>query len=65
MASESGTARRTEQDSLSGLESRTTEGDSPVSEILTKNDLASSAAHANAVRKWGAHFPRLNTSNDR
>ena len=48
------------------LESQTIEGDSPVGE----NDpasagLLSTTGHANPVGNWEAHFPRLNTLDDR
>ncbi len=48
------------------LERPTREGDSPVGEsLLSLVGFLSSTGHANPVRSWGVHSPRLNTFGDR
>ena len=48
------------------LENVTTEGDSPVDKNnLTPAGHLSTAGHANPVGIWEAHFPKLNTLDDR
>ena len=53
-------------DSGTALERRTGEGESPVGEIWEGLvGILSITGHANLVRNWGDHSPRLNTFGDR